>query len=170
MEIFGLPAHVLIIHAAVVFLPLAAGAALVYAFLPRWRWASRWPMVIVSALGLGSVVAAWFSGRNFRDKLEAAGALQGDLLDDVNAHAEKADVLLWVTVVFFVFAILAAWLLGGPSGLVSGRGDRVRHSNLIEWSVIAMLASLALFMLAIGIATGDAGARAVWEGTWDAVK
>src|SRR5687768_16003388 len=163
MEINGLPAHVLIIHAAVIFLPFAATAALVYAFLPRWRWASRWPMVIVSAMALGSVVAAWFSGRNLRDHMKDAGALQGEVASQVSSHAEKADVLLWLTIVFFVVVLLSAWLLGGDSALISARGGKARHNNLVEWSVMAMVAMMAVSVLAMGVATGDAGAQAVWE-------
>jgi hypothetical protein len=37
MELGGLPLHPLVIHAAVVFGPLAALCALGYALLDRWR-------------------------------------------------------------------------------------------------------------------------------------
>ena len=42
MEINGLPLHVLIVHAAVVFGPLAALSALAYVGLPSWRDRLRW--------------------------------------------------------------------------------------------------------------------------------
>ena len=54
MEINGLPLHPLVVHAAVVFLPCAALLALVYAAVPRWRWAVRWPMVGLTAVGAGA--------------------------------------------------------------------------------------------------------------------
>ena len=54
MEINGLPAHMLIVHAAVVFLPLASVLALVYAGVPRWRWATRWPMVGFTTVALAA--------------------------------------------------------------------------------------------------------------------
>ena len=42
MEINGLPLHVLALHAAVVFGPLAALVAIAYAVLPSWRDRLRW--------------------------------------------------------------------------------------------------------------------------------
>lgn len=170
MEINGLPAHVLVVHAAVVFVPLAAMAALVYAVMPRWRWATRMPTVGLGAVALGTVVAAYFSGRNFKDRFakndfELLPAAQ----DALDRHAERAQVLLWLTIVFFVVALLAAWALGGPSGLKSERGARGRHDPLIEWSVLGMVVVLALAEILMTIAVGDAGAESVW-GHWADLK
>ena len=36
-NLFGLPAHPLVVHAAVVLLPMAAIATVVVAAVPRWR-------------------------------------------------------------------------------------------------------------------------------------
>jgi hypothetical protein len=68
-ELFGLPAHPLIVHAAVVLLPLAAVATLVLAIIPRARRIYA-PIV----LGL-AVVAALFvnlaegSGESLEDRV-----------------------------------------------------------------------------------------------------
>ena len=43
MEIAGLPLHPLVVHAAVVLIPLTALLAVAFAVLPRWRWLVRWP-------------------------------------------------------------------------------------------------------------------------------
>jgi hypothetical protein len=159
MEINGLPAHVLIVHAAVVFVPLAAVLAMLYAWVPRWRWATRWPAVGFTTVALGAVVAAYFSGRSFLDS--QPGLQQSSA---VSLHKERAGVLFWVTIVFAILVYLAAWGLGGPSGLASGRFERARHAPLIEWSLMAMVTILAVVSLAMVIGTGDAGARAVWGG------
>ena len=162
MEINGLPAHVLIVHAAVVFIPLAALAALVYALMPRWRWATRLLAVGLGTVAMGAVVAAYFSGKNFKARF---GENDIPISDDLNRHAERAQVLFWLTIVFFVIVLLAAWALGGPSGLKSDRGARGRHDPLIEWSVTAMVVVFALAEILMTIAVGDAGAGAVW-GDW----
>jgi hypothetical protein len=159
MEINGLPAHVLIVHAAVVFIPLASVMSLVYVWVTRWRWATRWPAVGLSLVALGAVLAAYFSGRNFRDRLIKAGI---DLPSAVNLHQERAQVLLWVTIVFVAILLVAAWGLGGPSGLKSERGARGKHDPLIEWSLVAGVTVFALATFLMTIQTGDAGANAVW--------
>ena len=46
MEINGLPLHALVVHAAVVFGPLAALAGVLYVALPTWRDKLRWPLVV----------------------------------------------------------------------------------------------------------------------------
>ncbi len=160
MEINGLPAHPLIIHLAVVFIPLAAILAVSYAAVPRWRWATRWPMVVVSVIALLSVIYAWFSGRHLRDERVAAG------VDAVRfqSHQEKADILLWVTVVFLALVLLAAWALGGTSALASGRGARGNHAAVIEWTAIVGVVILSVLLVTMGVATGEAGARLVYGG------
>jgi hypothetical protein len=166
MEINGLPAHVLIVHAAVVFVPLAAMSALLYALMPRWRWATRLPTVALGAIALGAVIAAYYSGKNF----EARFAKNGEPVPGgVSLHAERATVLLWLTIVFFVIVLAAVWGLGGPSGLKSDRGARGRHDPLIEWSLTGMVVVLAIAEILMTIQTGDAGANAVW-GYWNVKK
>ena len=166
MEINGLPAHVLVVHAAVVFIPLAATAALVYALMPRWRWATRLLTVGLGTVALGAVVAAYFSGKNFKDRFA-----KNDIKvpSELQLHEERATVLLWLTIVFFVIVLAAAWGLGGPSGLKSDRGARGRHDPLIEWSLMGMVVVLAVAEILMTIATGDAGAGSVW-GHWDQLK
>ena len=48
MEINGLPLHPLIVHAVVILGPLAGLTGLAYAFVPKWRWLLRWPLVALS--------------------------------------------------------------------------------------------------------------------------
>ncbi len=167
MEINGLPAHVLLIHGAVVFVPLAAVVATVYAVVPRWRWATRWISVGLSLMALGAVLGAYFSGKNFADKFVAA---TGELPAGVALHEERAEVLLWVTVAFVAIVLAAAWGLGGPSALTSGWGARGKHDALIEWSLIGGVVVFALIVVTMTIQTGDAGAEAVWLDTWNALN
>src|SRR5690349_17325037 len=119
MEINGLPAHALIVHAAVVFLPLASVLAIVYAAVPRWRWATRWPTIGLTGIAVAAVIAAYFSGRDYLDSNKAL-----EQLTAVKQHEERAEVLFWVAIVFAVVVALAAWGLGGESGLKSDRFGR----------------------------------------------
>ena len=90
-------------------------------------------------------MTAYFSGKNFLDQrpeLKQSSA--------VKLHEERAAVLFWITIVFTVLVVLAAWGLGGPSGLISGRFGRGRHNPLVEWSLVAMLAIMSIVVAGDG--------------------
>lgn len=157
MEVNGLPLHPLVVHAAVVFIPLAAVVAIVHAAVTRWRWATRWPMVGTATLALGAVLVTYFSGKDFIEQRYPT-----ERPSVVQLHEERAEVLLWLTIVFVAFVLLAAWGLGGPSALASGRGARAKHAPLIEWSLVAMLLIFAISVILMTFQTGEAGARAIY--------
>ncbi len=57
-ELFGIPAHPLLVHAAVVLLPLAAVAIVIVAAVPRARRHYAPIALVLAILALGSVGAA----------------------------------------------------------------------------------------------------------------
>ena len=144
MELGGLPLHPLVIHAAVVFGPLAALCALGYALLGRWRDRLRWPMLVLALVATGAVGAAFLTGG---DLLANRPALDTKPL--VQTHEARAQVLLWVALAFGAVAVVSAWL--------HARGGVVR----VVLRVALGLAALALLVQVVR--TGDAGSRAVWE-------
>jgi len=143
MEINGLPLHPLVIHAAVIFGPLAALAAILYAVIPSWRDRLRVPMVVLAVVAGGSVVAAYITGNNFLDSKPEL-----EQLAQVQTHQDRAWITLWVTLGFAVVAI-AAGVLHERRGAL-----RVGVQSLLVVAALATLVSVVL--------TGDAGARAVW--------
>lgn len=144
MEINGLPLHPLVVHAAVIFGPVGALAALAYVALPRWRDRLRLPMVALALLATGSVVAAYLTGRNFLQSRPELG--QKPM---VETHEARAQVLLWLTLGFGLVALAAGWL--------HGRIGAVRVASRV---VLGLAAAAVLVQVAL---TGDAGTRAVWE-------
>jgi hypothetical protein len=144
MEINGLPLHPLVVHAAVVFAPLAALGALAYVVLPARRDRLRWPMLGLALVGTGAVVAAYFTGRNLLSTRPELAQLEL-----VPAHQERGGQMFWVMLGFAVVALAA--------GLLHSRTGAVR----VLLSVLLGLAALAV--LALAVLTGDSGARAVWE-------
>lgn len=155
MEINGLPAHPLIIHVAVVLIPIAAALAATYSLVPRWRWYTRWPMVGFAFAALAAVMFAYFSGKDFLEH-------RPELKSIVQPHQERAQILFWLTIVFVGVVLLSAIALGGPSALASGRGARGRHAPLIEWFLMVMLVIFAVALILMTFQTGEAGARMVW--------
>jgi uncharacterized membrane protein len=142
MEINGLPLHPLVVHAAVVFGPLAALAALAY-LVPSWRDRVRWPMVALALVATASIVVAYLSGSSFLDsKPELRTSPQ------VQTHEDRARLLLWVTLAFGVVAVV--------TGLLHSRTGALR----IVLNLLLGVGAIAVLVLVI--LTGDAGARAVW--------
>ena len=142
MEINGLPLHPLVVHAAVVFGPLAALAALGY-LVPRWRSTLRWPMVGLAVVATGSVVLAYLSGG---DLLDSKPELKQ--LPQIQTHQDRAELLLWATLQFGAVAIVAGWW-----------GDRRGALRVV---LDVLLGIGAVLVLVLVVLTGDAGSRAVW--------
>ena len=143
MEINGLPLHPLLVHAAVVFTPLAALVALAYALVTRWRERLRVPMLVLAVVATLAVVAAFLSGKGF---LESTPELARKPI--VGTHEERAELLLWLTLGFGVVAVASGWL--------HARTGPVR----IGLRVLLALAATAVLVQVV--LTGDAGSRAVW--------
>lgn len=159
-ERFGdLPLHVLVIHAAVVVLPASALVAIAYAAVPKWRWLLRWPTLL---LGLGSLVLAFVAKESGEAFVKAKPALN----QIIKEHEERGDLLFWFALIFAVVAVAAAFLLSGPSALASGKGARAGGRRPLELVVSAAMVVIAVMLVVQTVRTGDAGAKAVWDGTF----
>jgi hypothetical protein len=154
MEIAGLPLHPLVVHAAVVLIPLTALLAVAFAVLPRWRWLVRWPTAVASVVSVGIAYLSTTSGESLEEERNL-GRL-------VHEHAERGDLLADLTVVLAVVMVVSALLVPGPSGLASGRGAMARRVLYADKVLPALLVVTALVVLVQAVLTGDSGARAVW--------
>jgi hypothetical protein len=154
MELNGVPLHPLVVHAVVVLGPLAALTGLVYAAAPRWRWLLRWPLV---ALAVVVAVVSWLAVAAGEDLLAARPELTPLVLE----HQDHGETLRLWAVGFLAASALAAWSLGGPSALTSGRGEHESVARLgIVAAVLLVVASVGLVVYVY--LSGDSGATAVW--------
>jgi hypothetical protein len=157
-ERFGdLPLHVLVIHLAVVVLPVAALTLLVFALVPKWRWFLRWPALL---LGLGALVCAYVA----KESGEAFVAAVPTLEKAVELHQKRGDLLFWYVLIFAVVAVASFLLLSGPSALASGKGAKATKSRPLEILTQVAVVVIAVLVIWQTIRTGDAGAKAVWTG------
>jgi hypothetical protein len=157
MHIAGLPLHPLVVHAAVVLTPLAALAAVVFAVVPRWRYLTRWPTVVLAAAAFVSVWVSRFTGNSFLNE-------RPQLRQLVVTHQTRGRELSLLMVLFLVVVVVAAWALSGPSGLATGRGAREAPVAALDRVLPVVLVVAAVLVLVWVVLTGDAGARAVWGG------
>lgn len=149
MSVNGLPLHALVVHAAVVFGPLAAIAGLLYVAVPRWRDWLRWPLVGVAAIALVSIWVAYLSGESVEEANESfyTDPARRELLD---THESRAGLLRISVTVFALVSFAAAWF--------HTRSGTTR----IALGVLVGVAGVAT--LVYTVLTGDAGAELKWAG------
>ena len=153
----GLPLHVLVIHAVVVFIPLGALGTVVIAAWSAARRRIGWVVAGVVAVGTALTPIASASG----------DALQRRLPDNplIVAHQQLGDQLIYFVVPQLI-AVLGLMVVH-PVHQSAERADdgaapgRVR-ALLIVAAVVAVGLSAAASVHVFRV--GDAGSRAVWEG------
>jgi hypothetical protein len=157
-ERFGdLPLHVLVIHLTVLVLPVGALTAIVFALVPKWRWLLRWPTLV---LGLGSLVCAFVA----KQSGQAFVAAVPELEQLVKVHRARGNLLFWFCLIFAVVVVVAFLLLSGPTALASGKGSKEAKSRPLELLVSAAVVVIGVVVIYQTVRTGDAGAKAVWDG------
>jgi hypothetical protein len=149
VNIAGLPAHVLIIHAAVVFGPLASLGALAYVGLPRYRDQLRWPVLVVTLIAVGAIWAAYVTGQNFFASDRFAN-FSGEARENIETHEGYASTLRWIASAFGILTVAATYHYHSRPGTA-----RTVLGILVALSAVATLVWVGL--------TGDAGSRAVWS-------
>jgi hypothetical protein len=155
MEINGVPLHPLVVHAAVVFVPLAALAAILLV-VPRWRWVVRWPALVLAVGGAAAVQTAVMTGKTF-EKIRHVES--SPLVHTHQQWGQRLQIAMWI---FAVLAVVAFWALPVVARL-SGGTDRAGGAVALEKPLMVLLPIAAVAVLVLVVLTGDAGARAVWS-------
>lgn len=155
MTINGLPLHPLVVHAAVVLVPLSAVIGIVYALKAKWRDVLRLPL----ALGVLAGPILWFAsatGDSLKDSLQVHNPL-------VEEHEHWAGI--FSTVGWFMSAvwILSWWALPYVNRFKSGEESPAKGAAFLATALRVLLVLLGLASLYAAYRTGDAGAKAVWQ-------
>ncbi|MDO7867368.1 DUF2231 domain-containing protein [Nocardioides jiangxiensis] len=151
MTISGIPLHPLVVHAAVVFAPTAALAALAYAVVPAGRAWLRHAAALIAVVAAGAVQLAAMTG----DSLAASLGGANPLVQTHEAWAGRLQAAAWVLA---AIAVVAWWAL--PVRAVRGAHGGVLLGRLV--TVLLPLAAVAVLYLVV--MTGHSGAEAVWKG------
>lgn len=176
-EIGGLPLHPLLIHAAVVFVPLLAISAVAYAVVPGLRRLLWWAVGLLALAGAGSTVLARFSGVAFRQRLLRKHLLTPEFTPKVDAHQHYGTVTMWVTIALAVVSLVLIWAVprrsrstsgvagsgtGGSGTGDSGAGGSGGGGAAIQVVFAVVVIGLAVASIYYVYRTGDSGARMVW--------
>ena len=153
MEFHGIPLHPLVVHAAVVFTPLAAVSALVFVLVERWREYVRWPTLVLVLVTAATDYTAKITGRNLFDKLTAQGFHNKWL----TLHQQRATTLVWIVLALAVVGVLA--VLAVPA---AGGSARITTAPALVLVLRVAVVGLAVAAVVYVYLTGDAGARSLW--------
>ncbi len=155
--VLGIPAHPLLLHAAVVFVPLLVLAALAYALVPAIRTRIAWAVVLLALAGPLSALLAKLSGDAFRRRLIRRHLVAPEVISKISTHQSYGNMTLYLAAALGVVTLVAVGITLGRRG-ASGR----------MWSA----ASIVLLIASVGLSvatgyyvfrTGDTGAHIVWQ-------
>ncbi len=156
-EFMGLPAHALIVHAAVVFVPLAVVSAILYAVLPASRRYLWW---VVLGLGVVAPLTAWaarLSGNEYKAYWLEHGA-SGEYLANLDNHQSYGNTLSLVVTGFgLVMLAMVLFVLPRPTEL--GGSPSTPVNTIVSIATAVVVVALGAVTAYYVFKTGDAGAR-----------
>ncbi len=144
--IAGLPVHPLVVHFAVVLLPLAALGLIVLVIVPSWADRFGWLTLGTLVVGTGAAFVAKESG-------EALAARVGE----PEAHAAWGDLLPILAVA--LVAVAGIWFV-----LHRRSGGAGRPRSLATTASGLIAAVLAVVVTGVTVLVGHSGAQAAWAG------
>ena len=156
-RIVGLPAHPLLVHAAVVLVPLAALSWLAVGWRGAWRQTYYLPIALISGAGAAASFLAKQSGEPLAESVRHAGKRVGD-------HPEQGDTA-FVFAVIFAAACAAIWAWSRVGARIRARLNLEDVRLPINDDVALYLISVPIALLAMWfmVAAGHSGATLVWK-------
>lgn len=160
----GLPLHVLLVHALIVLTPLVALALIVIAAWPAARRALWLPVLIASIVLLPLGLITIDAGKWLEVRVPPAPLIQ-------EHTAQGEDIVPWLVALLVLGVAVAAWAVvelvttrraTGQRRDGLGRGIRIGVSVVLTIAAIAVAAGTTWTLVRIG----EAGSRAVWEGSF----
>jgi uncharacterized membrane protein len=144
----GIPVHPLVVHAAVVLVPLTALGLIAMAIWPRFSARYGWLVVASGVVAAGSSFAAKESGE----------VLEGRVGEPGFDHAELGDLMPIFAAVLLV-AVVVLWLIDRSA---PAEGPAPRRGLRITVAIVGVLIALGNLLWVYRV--GDSGAKSVWSG------
>jgi uncharacterized membrane protein len=155
-ELFGLPAHPLVVHAPVVLIPLAVIGLVVMLVSKTWHERLRWPVLGVAVIGTIGAIFAAASGEALEEDIREREGREA--LRAVHSHVEAGNLARTLAIVFLVLLIVYLFV---PI-LISRRSDKPQPGWLRPLLLVLVVLAGVGSMISI-VDAGHSGAKAVWE-------
>jgi uncharacterized membrane protein len=149
-QISGLPVHVLVLHFAVVLIPLLALGAIVYAVVPRWRARIGWAVVLLAIIAPICAFVTRESGEKFYDRVKASPKGK-EMLDQ---HMHFGNYTMWFTIALGVVTLVMT--------IATLRRPDKRLPRVPDVALAVVMVALAAISGYYVFRTGDSGAHVVW--------
>jgi len=166
----GLPAHVLLVHAIVVLLPLSALLLVVTAIWPRMRARFAGPNAVLSLIVVALVPVTTSAGEWLERRVPDTALLHN--------HTELGDGAIFAALPIAVLALAVWWrnreatsadIVDGASGGTTMTRQRtlLAPASRTVTRVIAVIAVVAALYAVYDVyRIGDSGAKASWNGNF----
>ena len=141
--IMGLPVHPLVVHSAVVLVPLVAFSALAMSYWPSFSRRYGKPVLILAVIAQLSLLVAKSSGEAFEERLGK----------EVERHAEFGEIAP-LTFIPLLILLFIRWRMDRSGATVGS--PRIRRMVSILLALAAILALVYIYL------TGHSGAESVW--------
>lgn len=150
-QVNGLPVHILVLHAAVIFVPLLALGAVVYAFAAPWRPKLAWAVALLGIVAPISTFVAKESGETLYDSRISTFSPKGKEI--LAQHMDYGGMTFWFS--------LGLGLLALAMVAATFRPER-KTPTALNLAFIVLSLVLAAGSGYYIFKTGDSGATAVW--------
>ncbi len=150
--ILGLPAHPLIVHGAVVGIPLATLGTIAYVARPAWRERLAWPVLVTVALAWLFSILAGSTGETLEHALK-----ESHLIEEHAEWAERLGIAVHVMGASALIMIGVDVLRRTRSYVGPGFVGVLRRVA----APVALVAAIAALVM-VGI-VGHLGAKAAWH-------
>ena len=156
-NLFGLPAHPLLVHLPVVMVPIAAAMAIAMTIRPAWLDRFGWWLVGTSGLGFVGAILAAGSGEALEERVRESEILEH--------HTELGETARLVAGILFVIALL---VVGTRHWMRKNADESNGVTNFMKSKVGVAVVSAALVVSAGAAAytmvdAGHQGAKASWH-------
>ncbi len=162
-EVMGIPAHPLLVHAAVVFVPLLATLTIAYTLFPFVRPHVRWVLGLLALAAPMTALLSKVSGDAFLTRLQEKNLVTPDFLPTLEAHQRLGTLTLYATIVLAILTLALVYFVGPrvAAATAAGTASSGRVLPLVLGALSLVAAGVSLYYV---VRTGDSGAKAVWEG------
>ncbi|SDT53726.1 DUF2231 domain-containing protein [Actinoplanes derwentensis] len=156
----GLPAHILLVHAIVVLLPLAALLLVLTAVWPALRHRLAGPNAVLSVVVVALVPVTTSAGEWLEHRVG-----ETPLLRD---HTDLGDTAIWVALPVAALALIIWWRQRETTGAAPQRRTLLAPASV---AITRIVAALAIVVAGVAVydtyLIGDSGAKASWTGNFD---